>query len=278
MLLRVIKFFVFLLLFHLPILLGLSIFVGRDELLTVLFLFSLLLGLCFFAPIKLILVMLNAKLLPRSSNAQTYKLLDNMSFKLKLKRPDLYVIEDESVNCISCSIFKNNSTLILTSGSINKLRSSELEAMLCQQLFMISKGGQGLRTTACAYNLIIYLMALLFRYIFEGFIYIFWRDVRKREKVLSYVFVSSVISLLDRTIMSASDIYEADQKAVVLCGENTFKSLLYITMKNAEHTNGLLSLLRPIMFYDTSSSLMSSPLLPITYNHRLQKVDNEIFG
>lgn len=83
---------------------------------------------------KMILSSVKASKLEFKDNQKIYRLVENTAIAAGLKTPQIYIIEDESLNAFTTGKDQNNSAIILTTGIINCLDNAELEAVIAHEL------------------------------------------------------------------------------------------------------------------------------------------------
>ncbi|MBN1783913.1 MAG: M48 family metallopeptidase [Alphaproteobacteria bacterium] len=76
-----------------------------------------------------------AKPITRRDNPTLYRLTDNLAITAGLpKTPDIYIIQDESMNAFATGRSPETSSIAVTSGLLNRLEKSELEAVLAHEM------------------------------------------------------------------------------------------------------------------------------------------------
>ena len=76
----------------------------------------------------------SSKPLERKENKRVYNLLENLCISQGMKMPNLYIIEDDSLNAFASGIGQSSYSISLSRGIINKLDDDELEAVIGHEL------------------------------------------------------------------------------------------------------------------------------------------------
>lgn len=131
--------------------------------------------------------------------------------------PKLYVILDDSLNAMTTGVNKNNVSIAITSGLMEKLSGAELEVVLAQQVAHIQLGNTKLWLGGLT-------TVLLFNFLSETFFA--WALVPKRGVMSSFLFtfvgaacwlVAVIFAPLMNLVISRQSAYYADAQAVLLC-------------------------------------------------------------
>ncbi len=75
-----------------------------------------------------------SKTLERKENKRVYNLLENLCISQGMTMPNLYIIEDDSLNAFASGIDKRSYSISLSRGIINKLDDEELEGVMAHEL------------------------------------------------------------------------------------------------------------------------------------------------
>ncbi len=75
-----------------------------------------------------------SKPLERKENKRVYNLVENLCIQLGIPTPQIYVIEDDSLNAFASGINKKTYAISLSRGIINKLDDEELEGVIAHEL------------------------------------------------------------------------------------------------------------------------------------------------
>ncbi|MGB3006188.1 MAG: M48 family metallopeptidase [Chitinophagaceae bacterium] len=76
----------------------------------------------------------NSKPLERMENKRVYNLLENLCISQGMKMPQLYVIDDDSLNAFASGINERSYSISLSRGMIDKLNDDELEGVIGHEL------------------------------------------------------------------------------------------------------------------------------------------------
>jgi len=83
---------------------------------------------------RIILTMSNAKLIKHDDNQDLYHLVENLCIASGLPVPKIYVINDPSPNAFATGRNPKHAVICLTSGLMETLNKSELEAVIAHEL------------------------------------------------------------------------------------------------------------------------------------------------
>ena len=75
-----------------------------------------------------------AKPLERKENKRVYNLTENLCIQLGMRTPNIYVIDDDSLNAFASGINNKSYSITLSKGIINKLDDDELEGVIAHEL------------------------------------------------------------------------------------------------------------------------------------------------
>ena len=70
-----------------------------------------------------------AKPLERKENMRVYNLVENLCIQLGMKTPDIFIINDDSLNAFASGISEKTYSVTLSKGIIEKLNDEELEGV-----------------------------------------------------------------------------------------------------------------------------------------------------
>jgi heat shock protein HtpX len=111
-----------------------GIFAGKQGI-YVAFFFSLLMngGMYFFSE-KMALSMSRAKPLPKSSNRELYATIEELSQKIDIPMPKVYITPDEQANAFATGRGPGHASIAVTQGIMKTLSHDELRAVLAHEL------------------------------------------------------------------------------------------------------------------------------------------------
>ena len=75
-----------------------------------------------------------AKSLARKENKRVYNLVENLCISQGMKMPQIFVIEDDSLNAFASGLSEKTFAVTLSRGIIDKLEDDELEAVIAHEL------------------------------------------------------------------------------------------------------------------------------------------------
>jgi heat shock protein HtpX len=75
-----------------------------------------------------------SKPLERMENKRVYNLVENLCISKGIKIPQIYIIEDDSLNAFASGINENTYSVSLSRGIIDKLEDDELEGVIAHEL------------------------------------------------------------------------------------------------------------------------------------------------
>lgn len=75
-----------------------------------------------------------AKPLERKENMRVYNLAENLCIQLGMKTPNIYIIDDDSLNAFASGINNKSYSITLSKGIIDKLNDEELEGVIGHEL------------------------------------------------------------------------------------------------------------------------------------------------
>jgi len=83
---------------------------------------------------KIVLAMSNAKPVDFNSNRELYRLVENLCIASGLPLPKIYIIQDDSPNAFATGRNPKHAVVAVTTGLLQKLDRSELEAVIAHEL------------------------------------------------------------------------------------------------------------------------------------------------
>jgi len=86
----------------------------------------------------MILGMAYAYKIPSEENREIHRLVENTAIMAGLPKPDIYIIDDESMNAFATGRDPGTASIALTKGIIDKLDKSELQAVIAHELSHIA--------------------------------------------------------------------------------------------------------------------------------------------
>ncbi|MEQ8924624.1 MAG: M48 family metallopeptidase [Fulvivirga sp.] len=168
-----------------------------------------------------------AKPLERKENMRVYNLVENLAMSRGMQTPKINIIEDDSLNAFASGLSKNNYTITLSRGIIDKLDDRELQAVIAHELTHIMNKDVRLLVISI-------IFVGIFSFIAEGLMRTFLRSSTRRSSsssssgkkgkgggggialIVVVVLLSYLISLLIRFSISRKREFMADAGAVEL--------------------------------------------------------------
>ena len=118
---------------------------------------------------KLVLAMSNAKPVDFDSDRELYRLVENLCITAGLPLPKIYIIKDDSPNAFATGRNPKHAVVAVTTGLLQKLDRSELEAVIAHELSHIGNHDMLLATLVTVLVGLVVLLADWFsRYSFSG--------------------------------------------------------------------------------------------------------------
>jgi heat shock protein HtpX len=89
----------------------------------------------YFLGSRMIMAFAGAKPIKKSDNPALYRVVENASIAAGLpKTPEIYIIDDQSLNAFATGTSPNNSKVAISKGMLNKLKKNELEAVMSHEI------------------------------------------------------------------------------------------------------------------------------------------------
>jgi heat shock protein HtpX len=90
--------------------------------------------IAWFSHNALIRMATGSKPLERMENKRVYNLVENLCISKGMKTPQIFIIEDDSLNAFASGINENTYSVTLSHGIIDKLEDDELEGVIAHEL------------------------------------------------------------------------------------------------------------------------------------------------
>jgi len=90
--------------------------------------------IAWFSHNALIRMATGSKPLERMENKRVYNLVENLCISKGMKTPQIFIIEDDSLNAFASGINENTYSVTLSRGIIDKLEDDELEGVIAHEL------------------------------------------------------------------------------------------------------------------------------------------------
>jgi heat shock protein HtpX len=82
---------------------------------------------------RMILSMSGAKAIEKRDNPELYRMVENLAIQTGIKTPQVYVIEDESMNAFATGFTPDKAAVTVTTGILKRLDPQEMEAVLAHE-------------------------------------------------------------------------------------------------------------------------------------------------
>lgn len=110
-----------------------------------------------------------ARRLERRENMRVYNLVENLCISQGMKMPQVFIIDDDSLNAFASGINEKNYAVTLSRGIINKLDDAELEGVIAHELAHIKNRDVRLLVISIVFvGIFAFLSEVAFRVFFRG--------------------------------------------------------------------------------------------------------------
>ncbi len=82
---------------------------------------------------RMVLSLAGAKPISKADAPELYRIVENLAIRTGIRTPAVYIIQDESMNAFATGFSPDNAAVTVTSGILNRLDKSELEAVLAHE-------------------------------------------------------------------------------------------------------------------------------------------------
>jgi len=183
----------------------------------ILSIFQLIAGL--FYSDKIILLMTKAKEIEKKDNPELYRIVENLCITAGLPTPKIYISNEEQPNAFTTGRNKENATVVVTKGLLNKLNRRELSGVIAHELAHIGNRDVFLASLVV---ILVSIVSLLSR-LFLRFNYFRGRRDRKNNSggilvLLGFVgaLLAPLVALLIRMSISRKREFLADADGALL--------------------------------------------------------------
>lgn len=164
---------------------------------------------------SLTMKMAHAHEVDRKSYPELYNLTENLAITAGIKMPKLYMMDSEALNAFASGISINNVAICVTSGLVEHLNKSELEAVLAHEMSHITHRDMRLLTIATIFVGIIAVIAeIVLRSGLRS------SNGKKNGPLLIIILLGSIvgyfIAILSKFALSRKREFMADAGSVVL--------------------------------------------------------------
>ena len=157
-----------------------------------------------------------AQEIDRKTYPELYNLVENLAITTGIKMPKLYMMQTDALNAFASGISVNNSVICVTSGLIQKLDKSELEAVLAHEISHITHRDMRLLTIA---TLFVGIITIISQIALRSLLYRGSSDKKTFPIVLMVIAASIIgyfIAILSKFAISRKREFMADAGSVVL--------------------------------------------------------------
>lgn len=125
--------------------------------------------IAYFSNTAIIRMATGARTLERNENKRVYNLVENLCISQGMKMPQVFVLDDDSLNAFASGINEKSYAITLSRGIINKLNDAELEAVIAHELAHIKNKDVRLLIISIVFVGIFALLSeISFRVFFRG--------------------------------------------------------------------------------------------------------------
>lgn len=124
-------------------------------------------AIAYFSNTAIIKMATGARALERKENLRVYNLVENLCISQGMKMPQVYILDDDSLNAYASGINENTYAVTLSRGIINRLNDAELEAVIAHELTHIKNRDVRLLIVSIVFvGIFAFLAQIAFRYFF----------------------------------------------------------------------------------------------------------------
>lgn len=175
-------------------------------------------GIDYYFSTKIVLSMNGAREISRSDAPEFYAAVDSMSITAGVPMPKVYIIDDPSPNAFAAGISPEKSIVCATTGLLEIMDKSELEAVVAHEISHIKNYDIRVSMAAIALTAAISLLADI------AWRVLFWDDEKDDSDKspivyvigLVLVIISPILSVIIRMAISREREFLADASAVML--------------------------------------------------------------
>jgi heat shock protein HtpX len=196
-----------------------SLIGGTSGIQMALFMALIMNGITFFFSDKIVLSMYGAKPLDRSQHQWIYEIVEELSSKMNIPMPKLWIVNTPIANAFATGRNPKNASVAVTTGILKILDEEELRGVLAHELAHVKNRDTLITTIAATIASAIGYLAYMLRHA------AFWgsmNDNRRKENPMGMLLVSilmPVAATLIQLAISRSREYSADETGAY-CGKN----------------------------------------------------------
>jgi heat shock protein HtpX len=172
--------------------------------------------IAYFFNAKMISMATGSETLSRKENMRVYNLVENLCMSVGMTMPKVKIIESQALNAFASGIRKQDYTVTLTRGLVDKLDDDELEGVIAHELMHIRNKDVRLLVVSIIF---VGIFSFVVQIAFRSFLYgsMTRRNNRDNGKLMIVVLVIAAIayfiSLLFKFALSRKREYMADSGA-----------------------------------------------------------------
>ncbi|MDD4467011.1 MAG: M48 family metallopeptidase [Candidatus Paceibacterota bacterium] len=204
---------------------------------------------------KIVLKMVNAKMIEKNDNPELYLLVENLCIGAGLPLPKIYIIEENQPNAFATGRNPEHGVIAVTRGLLEVLDRSELEGVIAHELAHIGNRDALLQTiVVILFGVVVFTADIFIRSVF-------WGGISKRDEkgggliiiaAIFFAFFAGLCAQLMKLAISRKREYLADSSGALLTRypEGLAKALIKIsnnpsTMKKASNSTSHLFIINP---------------------------------
>ncbi|MDD3072780.1 MAG: M48 family metallopeptidase [Candidatus Pacebacteria bacterium] len=204
---------------------------------------------------KIVLKMVNAKMIEKNDNPELYLLVENLCIGAGLPLPKIYIIEENQPNAFATGRNPEHGVIAVTRGLIEVLDRSELEGVIAHELAHIGNRDALLQTiVVILFGVVVFTADIFIRSVF-------WGGISKRDEkgggliiiaAIFFAFFAGLCAQLMKLAISRKREYLADSSGALLTRypEGLAKALIKISnnpsiMKKASNSTSHLFIINP---------------------------------
>ena len=143
---------------------------------------------------KMVLAFSGAKPLTKAENPELYRIVENLAIQTGIPTPQIYIIEDNSMNAFATGYSPQKSAVAITRGLLNTLEKTEIEAVMAHEIGHILHRDTRVMLVAITMVGIIQLVSeIILRIVFRNMRYSGGGGKKKGNAVLVIIVIAIVI-------------------------------------------------------------------------------------
>lgn len=262
---------------------------GQEGMLWAFFMALIMNGIAFWFSDKIVLAMYRAKQIKEEEYPQIFKIVRELTFKMSLPMPKLYIINTPTPNAFATGRSPKHSAIALTLGIINLLNEKELKGVIAHELSHIKNRDTLISVIAATLAGAIFTLARMAQWalLFGGQ----RRNDRNNSGIaqlvglLLVVVLAPIAAMIIQLAISRSREYEADRTAGISTEEplalasalrKLEEAVKRYPLANANPATSHMFIVNPLNKVETITKLFSTHP-PISERiKRLEKLNSEL--